>query len=162
MHHRLQRTRLFHAEQAAQVDLGVNIMRDLALVEEAREVGFHFSPTGDPHTKGEEATQVFLHKRQVVSIQTLLPGLLGPLTFLFAQENILHDLTTNLTCLDMKIVAVASLDASCSFPSARSTNDSALPVHRSVWLTAERRLWSGSARWSMDVRLAFRMMAFGS
>lgn len=65
-------------------------MRDLALVEEAREVGFHFSATSDPHTKGEEATQVFLHKGQVVSIQTLLPGLLGPVSFLFAQEKVFY------------------------------------------------------------------------
>lgn len=59
-------------------------MRDLAFIEEAREVGFHFGAPGDPHAQGEEAAQVFLHDRQMVSVQALLPGLLRPLTFLLA------------------------------------------------------------------------------
>ncbi|TNN85972.1 hypothetical protein EYF80_003816 [Liparis tanakae] len=79
---RVKKARWLDAKQIAQVDLGVNVMRDLAFIEEAREVGFHFGSSGDPHAQGEEAAQVLLHKRQMASIQTLLPGLLRPLTFL--------------------------------------------------------------------------------
>lgn len=57
-------------------------MGNLALIEEPVEVGLHFGPAGDAQPQGEEAAQVFLDGRQVVSVQTLLPGLLGPLTLL--------------------------------------------------------------------------------
>lgn len=43
-------------------------MRDLPLVEEARQVGFHFGASGDPHAQREEATQVTLHEGLVVPV----------------------------------------------------------------------------------------------
>lgn len=78
----LHRTALLHLEQVAQVDLGVHEVRDLPLVEEARQVGLHFGASGDAHAQREEAAQVLLHRRLLVSIQTLLPGLLGLPAFL--------------------------------------------------------------------------------
>lgn len=76
----LQGKGLLDAKQVAQVDLGVDVMGNLALVEEPVEVGLHFGPAGDAQPQGEKAAQVFLDGGQVVSVQTLLPGLLGPLT----------------------------------------------------------------------------------
>lgn len=78
----VHRTWLFDPKQVAQVNLRVNVVWDLAFVEEAREVGFHFGSSADPHAQGKEATQVFLHEGKMVSVQTPLPGLLGPLAFL--------------------------------------------------------------------------------
>lgn len=43
-------------------------MRDLSFVEEAGQVGFHLGTPGDAHAQGEEATQVFLHQRLLVSV----------------------------------------------------------------------------------------------
>lgn len=57
-------------------------MWDLAFVEEPRQVGLHFGSSGDAHAQREEVIQVVLHQGQVVSVQTLLPGFLRPLTIL--------------------------------------------------------------------------------
>lgn len=65
-------------------------MRDLALVEETCEVGFHLGASGNAHAQGKEVTQVFLHKGQMVSVQALLPGFLGPLTFLVGYKGSLE------------------------------------------------------------------------
>lgn len=74
--------RLLHGKQVPQVDLGVNETRDLPLVEETRQVGLHFGASRHPHAQRKEAAQIFLHEGKVVSIQTLLPGLLRPMMFL--------------------------------------------------------------------------------
>lgn len=84
---RLLQLRLFHGKQVPQVDLRVNIMRDLPLVEESRQVGLDFGAAWHSHAQGKEATQVFLHKGKMVSIQALLPRLLWPVTFLLARRN---------------------------------------------------------------------------
>lgn len=84
----LRGKRLLDAKQVAQVDLGVDVMGNLALIEEPVEVGLHFGPAGDAQPQGEEAPQVFLDGGQVVSVQTLLPGLLGPLTLLRKKKKV--------------------------------------------------------------------------
>lgn len=73
-------------EEAAQVDLGVHIVGNLALVEEPVEVGLHFGAAGDVQTEGEEAPQVLLHGGQLAAVQPLLPGLLGSLVLLREPE----------------------------------------------------------------------------
>lgn len=57
-------------------------MWDLALIEEARELCLYFGTSRDLHVAGEQTTQIVLYKGPVVSVQTLLPGFLGPPTFL--------------------------------------------------------------------------------
>lgn len=57
-------------------------MGDLALVEEARQVGLHLGPSGDAQAHGEEAPQVLLHEGAVASVQALLPGFLGTMALL--------------------------------------------------------------------------------
>ena len=57
-------------------------MRDLALVKQTREVGFHLGSSGELHAQSEEAMQVVLHQGELASVQTPLPGLLGSPTFL--------------------------------------------------------------------------------
>lgn len=57
-------------------------MGDLPLVEETRQVGLHLGASGHSHAQREEAPQVFLHQGELVPIQPLLPGLLGPVAFL--------------------------------------------------------------------------------
>lgn len=69
----LRANRLLEAKQVAQVDLGVNIVGNLALVEEPIEVGLHFGAAVDAQTEGKEAPQVLLHGGQLVAVQTLLP-----------------------------------------------------------------------------------------
>lgn len=80
LHHRrlLWGGGLLEAKQAAQVDLGVDVVGNLALVEEPVEVGLHFGASGDTQAQGEEAAQVLLHGGQLVAVQALLPRLLGP------------------------------------------------------------------------------------
>lgn len=77
---------LLEAEEIAQVDLRVGVTRDLTLVEEAREVGFHFDPARHPHAQLEQTAQVVLHQGPIVLLQTLVPELLVPLTSLLAEE----------------------------------------------------------------------------
>lgn len=84
---RLLHLRLFQGKQVAQVDLGVNVTRDLPLVEETRQVGLHFGASWHSHAQCKEATQVLLHKRKMVSIQTLLPSLLRPMAFLSTRRS---------------------------------------------------------------------------
>lgn len=85
--YRILQLRLFHSKQVPQVDLRLNIMRDLSLVEETRQIGLDFSASGHSHAQSKEATQVFLHQGKMVSIQALLPGLLWPVMFLLARRN---------------------------------------------------------------------------
>lgn len=74
--HFLGGNRLLEAKKVAQVDLGVDIVGDLALIEESIEVGLHFGAAVDTQTEGEEAPQVLLHGGHLVAVQTLLPRLL--------------------------------------------------------------------------------------
>lgn len=78
----LRRTDLLDAEQTPQVDLRVHVVRDLAFVEEARQVGLHFGSSGDAHAQREQVVQVLLHQGKVVAVQTLLPRLPRPLAIL--------------------------------------------------------------------------------
>lgn len=97
LHYRavLCENRLLEAKKIAQVDLRVDVVGDLALVEESIEVGLHFGTTVDTQTEGKEAPQVFLHGRQLVAVQTFLPRLLGPPVLLQEEKSVTAQLTSS-------------------------------------------------------------------
>lgn len=67
---------MFHGEQVSQIHLGIYVVRDFPFAEESREVRLQLCSAGNPHPQLEQALQVVLDQRQVMSVQTLLPQLL--------------------------------------------------------------------------------------
>lgn len=75
------------AEEISQVNFRIDAVRDLALIEETRQIGFTFHPVTDVHTQGEELTHVFYQRTTVLSLQTLLPTLAAALVSVLKHTN---------------------------------------------------------------------------